>query len=68
MTDVTISQKIKVVEATYKMRENILAKIAHEFKTPIMCVVGLSEEILNKIENNDRKNYNRKNHMNNLNF
>ncbi len=45
MTDVTHSQKIKNVESTYKNRENLLAKIAHEFKTPLMCVVSLFEEI-----------------------
>ena len=45
MTDVTFAQRVKNIEASYKNRENILAKIAHEFKTPLMCVVSLFEEI-----------------------
>jgi signal transduction histidine kinase len=53
MTDVTVSNKIKFVEERVKMKEEILAKIAHEFKTPLLCVASLTEEIQN-CENNMR--------------
>ncbi len=52
MSDVIMAQKVKNVEEYYNMRETLLSKLAHEFKTPFLSMIGLSEEVENEITNN----------------
>lgn len=44
MTDITLSKKIQDMDEVYKVKEAILKKIAHEFKTPLICVSTIAEE------------------------
>lgn len=46
MTDITTTKKIQSMDEIYKMKESLLKKIAHEFKTPLMCICSLSESVI----------------------
>jgi signal transduction histidine kinase/CheY-like chemotaxis protein len=50
MYDITLNQRIEAIDQTIKLKEKILSKIAHEFKTPLICVISLSEKIKNQLE------------------
>jgi signal transduction histidine kinase len=50
MHDITLSKKINYMSDVMKVKENLLSKIAHEFKTPLICVVTLAEEINDMIK------------------
>ncbi len=50
MYDITLMKKIEFADQLIKLKEKILSKIAHEFKTPLICVISLAEEIHNKLE------------------
>jgi signal transduction histidine kinase/CheY-like chemotaxis protein len=50
MYDITLSQRIETIDQTIKIKEKILSKIAHEFKTPLICVVSLSEKLQSDIK------------------
>jgi signal transduction histidine kinase len=49
MYDITLNQRIEAIDQTIKLKEKILSKIAHEFKTPLICVISLSEKIKNQL-------------------
>jgi signal transduction histidine kinase len=49
MYDITLNQRIETIDKMIKIKEKILLKIAHEFKTPLMCVISLSEKLQNDI-------------------
>jgi signal transduction histidine kinase len=49
--DITQNKKIEAADEMIKMKEKVLSKIAHEFKTPLICVIALSEEIQNSLKN-----------------
>jgi signal transduction histidine kinase len=51
MYDITQNKKIEAADEMIKMKEKVLSKIAHEFKTPLICVIALSEEIQNSLKN-----------------
>lgn len=54
MSDTSMSKKLEIMDEVCKMKESILSKIAHEFKTPLICIVSLSDElnlICNKMQN-----------------
>lgn len=50
MYDNTLSKRIEIVDETIKIKERILQKIAHEFKTPLLSIVSLTDSINNKIQ------------------
>jgi signal transduction histidine kinase/CheY-like chemotaxis protein len=50
MYDITLNQRIEAIDQTIKLKEKILSKIAHEFKTPLICVISLSEKIKNQLK------------------
>jgi signal transduction histidine kinase len=49
MYDITLNQRIEAIDQTIKLKEKILSKIAHEFKTPLICVISLSEKIQSEL-------------------
>jgi signal transduction histidine kinase/CheY-like chemotaxis protein len=52
MYDISSTKKIEKVDQTIYLKEKILSKIAHEFKTPLICVIALAEEIYNYLKEN----------------
>jgi signal transduction histidine kinase len=52
MYDISSTKKIEKVDQTIYLKEKILSKIAHEFKTPLICVIALAEEIYNYLKKN----------------
>jgi signal transduction histidine kinase/CheY-like chemotaxis protein len=49
MYDITLNQRIEAIDQTIKLKEKILSKITHEFKTPLICVISLSEKIKSQL-------------------
>jgi signal transduction histidine kinase len=50
MYDITLNQKIETIDQTIKIKEKILSKIAHEFKTPLICVISLTEKLKTEVK------------------
>lgn len=58
MYDISSSKKIEKADQAIYLKEKILSKIAHEFKTPLICVIALAEEIYGYLnEYLTRENY-----------
>jgi signal transduction histidine kinase len=57
MYDITLNQRIETIDKMIKIKEKILSKIAHEFKTPLMCVISLSEKLQNDITTADKASH-----------
>lgn len=53
LSDITLSKKVQNLDEIYRMKENLLSKIAHEFKTPLICVTTVAEQINNDMEEVD---------------
>ena len=48
ISNITMLKKFKAMDEVFKMKEKLLAKIAHEFKTPLVCITALTDELSNK--------------------
>ena len=51
--DITRTKIYEQKSAEFKYKNLLLAKIAHEFKNPIICIMELAEEVLEKQKKND---------------
>lgn len=45
LSDITISKKVQNLNEIVKMKEGLLSKIAHEFKTPLICICTLADQL-----------------------
>ena len=54
MNDITLSKKINLIDESFRLKEKILSKIAHEFKTPLISVISLSSQIQDSFEKNKK--------------
>jgi signal transduction histidine kinase len=52
--DVTRVKQQEEANADFRYKTLFLAKVAHEFKNPILCITELVEEITEKVESNNK--------------
>jgi signal transduction histidine kinase len=45
MTDITLSKNLNLLSELVQARQKLLSRVAHEFKTPLICITSLADEI-----------------------
>lgn len=50
MYDTTLSKRIETIDESIRIKERILQKIAHEFKTPLLSIISLTEQLNRKLQ------------------
>lgn len=56
LEDITQIKSAEKIEIESKIKQKLLSKVAHEFKTPLLTIINMVQELRNDIESKDYRN------------